>query len=985
VSRATLAFRLQQIPKALLWATLMLVPVLLVSTPARASDLPSELADDDSVIVQRVVSASNFDTLWNIWLIAWLRWRTTASDSAASGRFEQRLNAVARIEQERLGTSIASEALGLVRSWDVAQIRRRIRAQEAESLAHSQFQLGGLASAEPHYLEALTLYRALGERRRLAVTLGGFGAALLLSNATARADSVYALALDARKAIGDERLVANTLNDLGLVRRKQNRRVEALDYLSRAAEIRRTTGQPGQLGGTLNFLALTASELGRHDGVDSLYREALALTVAAGDSMRTLTVLVNFSGWLGDSGDPEEAAALAARGVALAQELGQELNESKALLNQGAALRVRCRYSEAISALTRAVRVARAAGSAEDAALALIELGHARLDCSDLVNARRATQAALAVADSAGFTSLRVKTRNNLALCFLGTGRTNDALPIARKAIQIATADGDSAGVKDVSRTLGNLELSRGDLESSAAWFRRAAASGPALSEEVRASDLVNLGWAEIFLNHPDDAAPRFAEGLRIARAADVPEVAWRAQHGLGEVAERAGRYSEALEHLRVAAATIDTMRSIQRASERAVRYFADRQAGFEALIHLLGRLAPEEPALGEEAFTWAERARARALSDLLEHNGITPPRPARMTLAAVRDRLESDEALLYYAVGDSSTTLWVVRAGAESRFTLPARSWLRRRVDRFRELISIPESAASEPALQLAASLFNTLLAPAIAILGDVKHLRVAPDGPLWSLPFEALRMNAEGAPRYVLQRWDVSYVPSALSIVSPAPTNPDSSILVVADPEYDPRSAVPLARLPGTRAELQVLQRLSPAPVLRAPLTGRMATRSGLLRSGWFSSARLIHIGAHGDLATDPDRSGIWLAADESGNPSKLTVSDILRARPRANLVTLSACQTGLGLLERGEGVLGLTRAFLSGGSGSVLVSLWDTNDVWAARLFEEFYRAYLVDEMEAFEALAKAKRTLLEKTGARSPYYWAPFVCVSQASGR
>jgi CHAT domain-containing protein len=110
---------------------------------------------------------------------------------------------------------------------------------------------------------------------------------------------------------------------------------------------------------------------------------------------------------------------------------------------------------------------------------------------------------------------------------------------------------------------------------------------------------------------------------------------------------------------------------------------------------------------------------------------------------------------------------------------------------------------------------------------------------------------------------------------------------------------------------------------------------------------------------------------------------VDDILNLRLGAELVTLSACETGVGRLERGEGVLGLARAFLAAGARSVVVSLWKVNDRSTALLMERFYRPLLGRGTPREQALAQAKRALLADRRTRSPFYWAPFVLVG-ASG-
>ena len=160
---------------------------------------------------------------------------------------------------------------------------------------------------------------------------------------------------------------------------------------------------------------------------------------------------------------------------------------------------------------------------------------------------------------------------------------------------------------------------------------------------------------------------------------------------------------------------------------------------------------------------------------------------------------------------------------------------------------------------------------------------------------------------------------------------------------------------------------------------LTGDFATRTRLLALPALHEASLIHIATHGEAnEAEPERSGLWLA-EENGVPGFLGLGDILGIPLDASLVTLSACETGYGRLERGEGVIGLSRAFLAAGARSVVVSLWKVNDRSTALLMQQFYGPLLQKRAPAAAALAAAKRALLANPETRSPFYWAPFVLV------
>ena len=143
-----------------------------------------------------------------------------------------------------------------------------------------------------------------------------------------------------------------------------------------------------------------------------------------------------------------------------------------------------------------------------------------------------------------------------------------------------------------------------------------------------------------------------------------------------------------------------------------------------------------------------------------------------------------------------------------------------------------------------------------------------------------------------------------------------------------------------------------------------------------------RRLHLAAHAVLDEEfPARSGIVLSAkDPGGEDGILRAGEIFNLEMDADLVVLSACKTGLGKTVRGEGMVGLTRAFLYAGARRVVVSLWEVNDLAVPDLMVEFYRG-LREGLAPADALRRAKVSFLKSdtAGYRHPYYWAGFVVV------
>jgi CHAT domain-containing protein len=264
---------------------------------------------------------------------------------------------------------------------------------------------------------------------------------------------------------------------------------------------------------------------------------------------------------------------------------------------------------------------------------------------------------------------------------------------------------------------------------------------------------------------------------------------------------------------------------------------------------------------------------------------------------------------------------------------------------------------------------------------------LVVVPHGVLALVPFAALPLGT-GA---VGGQYAVRYVPSLSALGAerrPAPGAEAATALVVGDPAMPALPgaggrAAPLPALPGAAREARwVAARLG---VL--PLTGRAATESAVRAR--LPRARLVHLATHGYAFASDARardSFVALAADPASD-GLLTAGELLDAAAlalAADLVVLSACQTGLGRATDAEGPVGLARAFLARGARSVLVSLWSVSDAATALLMRRFYAHWLGDRDRPgkAEALRRAQADVRRTPGFAPPRFWAAFQLVGAA---
>jgi len=314
---------------------------------------------------------------------------------------------------------------------------------------------------------------------------------------------------------------------------------------------------------------------------------------------------------------------------------------------------------------------------------------------------------------------------------------------------------------------------------------------------------------------------------------------------------------------------------------------------------------------------------------------------------------------------------------------------------------------AKRDAATASARRLYSALLQP-LQIESLKRRLIIVPDGALNLVPFDALM---DGADSYVLTSHVVTYAPSAtvLNLIRNEKNSGTTTVMFlgVGDVPYQPSTAGkvdpgagstanpgvggmvdfkgdPLPNLPATKEEVTDAAKVfGSSSVL---LLGANATEARF-KSEPLDHFRIIHIAAHGIASTRfPDRAALVLGQDSARHDDGLLqVREIRDLHLNAQLVTLSACDTGAGRLEGEEGIESLERAFLFVGARSVLASLWTASDIYTTSLMARFYQHVAAGQDEG-EALRQAKLDLLKEfRGPATPFFWADFILTGDASER
>jgi len=597
------------------------------------------------------------------------------------------------------------------------------------------------------------------------------------------------------------------------------------------------------------------------------------------------------------------------------------------------------------------------------------------------------------------------------------------AIPWLERALRIVPKTASAVAIYQIN--LGDALVRSGRAREAEKFLKPALAGGHAANFGAK---------AYLFAEHLRRAQGRYDEALAFARegiadAGNSLFIAWELKADVGNMLAECGDVDGGIESLRESIDLIEARR-VASTSDPLIRarYFATRQWVYASLLHLLIDRHHDE-----EAFAVAERMKARALDDLLAGSGGSAPlspdqrkeedrlerriaelnrtlaaakgnaaarargalRLARMdlerfnTVSALRDRNRASQAtvsfdianahgppIVEYAVLPDAIVAFVVKNGTVTARRLEtSRSAIEAEVRRFTELLKRRDLRYAGAAR----SLYDALFRPVAHRLENETRVIIVPDRFLWNVPFDALMTPAR---KFLVSRYVVSYAPSAAMLDAAtrrAASRPAApyDLLAMGDP------SMAVDRLPDAAREVHALVDLY-GRARSTGLTGPQASEQTFKKLA--GKYRVVHLATHGFIDDEsPLYSALVLARTAADDDDGLLeMREIRNLDLHADVAILSACDTAGGEIYPGEGVMGLSWAFLTAGCPTTVGSQWKASSRATSRLMIEFHRRLLAGDTKA-EALTKAKRLLMHDRGYEHPFYWAPFVVIGDGNSR
>jgi CHAT domain-containing protein/tetratricopeptide (TPR) repeat protein len=885
--------------------------------------------------------------------------------------------------------------------------------------------LGQKQKALDYYNQSLPLRRAVGDKAGEAVTLNNIGLVYSDLGQKQKALDYYNQSLPLARAVGDKAGEALTLNNIGGVYDDLGQKQKSLDYYNQSLPLARAVGDKAGEARTLNNIGGVYSDLGQKQKALDYYNQSLPLRRAVGDKAGEASTLNNIGGVYSDLGQKQKALDYYNQSLPLTRVVGDKAGEASTLNNIGRVYSDLGQRQKGVEYYNQSLPLFQAVGDKAGEAVTLNNIGSVYWNLGEQHKALDYYNQSLPLARAVGDKAGEGRTLNNIGSVYWNLGEQHKALDYFNQSLSLERVIGNKAGEALTLYNLAYLERNRGNLNEAFTQMKTAIEIIEKLrsnvaSQQLRASYFATVqDYYQLYIDllmqlhktNPNKGYDALAlHASERARARSLLELLTEANANI-----RQGVNPQLLDEER-------TLQQQLSAAEYNREQLLKGQYTNKQLNEIKQQI--------ETLLTRLQQLEGEIRVNSPRYAALKYPQP--LNLQQIQQQVLDDNTLLLeYSLGEERSYLWAVTKTGITSYELPPRADIETVAQEFYKQLK-SETGSIEEGMKLS----QMLLAPVVNQLGN-KRLLIVGDGALQSIPFAALPIPEGTSPPAPLLGGEGSLTPPSLAgkgvgglgftpllvnheIVSlpsastigvlrselkdrkPAP----KTLVAIADPVFSANDdrfktsqpqptnattipaevkrsasdiAVNLDRLQYTRKEAQAILALVPENQRFSAFDFTANRTTATLPD--LSQYRFIHLATHGLLNTvHPELSGVVLSLfDENGADTDgfLRLNDIFNLNLPAELVVLSACETGLGKDVKGEGLVGLTRGFMYAGAKRVAVSLWSVNDTATASLMTKFYQQMLEKELNPVAALRAAQLEMLKTQAWKAPYYWAAFV--------
>ncbi|MCT7986620.1 tetratricopeptide repeat protein [Laspinema sp. A4] len=968
-------------------------------------------------------------------------YRNQGLDSMAIAQtVEARKQEADRLMQLGLDAYGRGQFLEVLPLWEEAlKIYREIGNQGEEmktlnGLGTIYLNLEDYSKAEQSYQQALQIARNTGDQGGEANALVSLGNVYgNLGDYTRSLDSLEQ-SLQIARNTGNQVGAGFVLSNLGWVYQKMADYPKAQQSYEEALQIARDTGNPVREGIILNNLGDIYISLGDYLQAEGSFQKALLLFRQVGKKAEEGITLKNLGKVYQNLGEYVKAEEHYSAALNIARQLGNQVEEGNTLRNLGTIAILQGNYPQAEVYYTESLGISQKIGDKLGEGDTLIGLGNVYLRLGDYPQAEEYYQASLMIARDIDNKLGEGDVLIGLGNVYLTLGDYSQAEQYYEQSLQLKRELGDRPGQANSLLGLGVLSGDQGDYPKAREYFEESLIIKQSLGDQVgEANSLHNLGVVVLAGGDYPNAEQFLQKALGIYQKIGDKVGEASVLHNLGLIDQIQGDYNQAEEFLFAAIALYEQLRP-GLTDQQKISLFDQQGVTYEMLQNVLVAQNKIEPALEV-----SERGRARAFVELLGQRfadtpesilTVAPPNLTQIQKIAG----EQNATLVQYSqirgsftVGDTrrweeaKLYIWVIEPSGKISFrgTNLEPLWAEEKVGltqviatarcfgnlTCRRNITVSQSRGGSPEViddrALGANqrtspspssgsgkvnpqfqkLHKILIEPIADLLPSNPTERVifVPHDSLFLVPFSALQ-DASG--QYLIEKHTILTTPSIqvleftrdrLSQVKMGDfSGGNPEVLIVGNPIMPVLESGQLSSLPGSEQEAQDIGKLWNV----SPVIGEAATKSTVIQQ--MLSSQIIHLATHGSFNPNVPLES-WLALTPSGTDNGLlTAGEIFELNLNAELVVLSACDTGRGKIT-GDGVVGLSRSFISAGVPSILVSLWEVPDYSTSVLMQEFYKVFQESGDKA-QALRQAMLTTMQQYP--NPVEWAAFTLMGEA---
>lgn len=840
----------------------------------------------------------------------------------------------------------------------------RFHAEGFDLAQTSQFQ-EALASWE----KALLLYKEIGHKEGEANILNNMGTVYDSIGDYQQAIDSHIQALDIAREIEYSRIEATAFNNLGNVYNSSGKYQRAINFHEKALDIAKRFLDRSQEAKSLGNLGLSYHYLGDYKKAIRFQEESLEILRPIKDRKGESQALTNLGLSYHSLGDYKRAIDIHQLSLEISREINNPIGEAYSLGNLGNIYISLGNYQQANDLFVYSLKISREVGSRAGESANLSDLAGIHYEQENYKRSLELYKESLSIDKEIFNKQGELTSLGNIGMVYSALGDTQKAAEYHQRSLNGAREIGDRSG-------------------------------------EI--ASLINLGT--VFFDHEqgEKVLSLHEEALEVARNINSRSTEATILENIGTYYANKGNQDKAEEFLLESTYIQDGLRTTSLIDRDRISLFEKQSNGYKKLeVSLISQRK------FKEAMEVAERSRARSFvqtlidrqSSIADSEKVVKP----LSASEIQKIAEDQQSVLveYSLVIDKEESLihiWVIQPTGDIQFRKIS---LGSNSSRLSELVStsrqsmgirgrgssVSKSDGKElPDTEIKLrELHQLLIRPISDLLPTEPEQRVVfvPQGELFLVPFPAL-IDSSG--NYLVEQHTILTSPSIQLLdltnnrLKPSTSIADGEALIVGNPTmpkiWDPetKATEQLPSLPGTQKEAEAISTILQVPVLM----GDNATEHAVKQK--ISDADIVHLATHGllDYGT-PENSGIRdvpgviALANGENEDGLLTSAEIIEELSlKADLVVLSACDTGLGNITS-DGVIGLSRSFITAGASSTVVSLWSIPDAPTATLMAEFYRQMKQGQDKA-QALRQAM--LITMSSYPNPRDWAAFTLIGKA---